>query len=420
MRGISPWILVIMLLLDLYVFQAFRALLNNASAPVRITVFVIYWVISLAGLLTWGLRNYVNLQEWPTAVRSVVTFTILGLVIAKLIIALFLLTDDIRRAIVWAITRFRGNHSTTAVAGVGNGISRSKFLTSLGLLLGGGLFGTLVYGFSNRYDYHIRKIRLSFSNLPAPFKGLRIVQVSDIHSGSFTNKKAVQRGIDMILAQQADLILFTGDLVNDRAVEMHDYMDVFSQLKAPMGVYSTLGNHDYGDYYDWPDRDANGHSVQREQNLEDVKAIHGKLGWRLLMNEHVVLERQGQQIGLLGIENWSALGHFPKYGKMKEAYAGTEHLPFKILMSHDPTHWDAEVRPQYSDIDLTLAGHTHGFQFGVEIPGFRWSPAQYVYKEWAGLYEEGNQKIYVNRGFGFLGYPGRVGILPEITVIELV
>ncbi|PUZ25282.1 metallophosphatase [Chitinophaga parva] len=420
MRGISPWVLVMMLALDLYVFQAFKALLNNASAGVRITVYVIYWIISLAGVLTWGLRSYVNLQEWPTAVRSVVTFVILGLVIAKLIITIFLLTDDIRRGIVWVIAHFRQAGTSAPVATTGQGISRSKFLTSLGLLLGGGLFGTLVYGFSNRYDYQLRRLRLSFPNLPSAFKGLRIVQVSDIHSGSFTNKKAVQRGVDMILAQKADLILFTGDLVNDRAVEMQDYMNVFNRLEAPMGIYSTLGNHDYGDYYDWPDRDANGYSALREQNLEDVKAIHGKLGWRLLMNEHVVLERQGQQIGLLGIENWSALGHFPKYGKMKEAYAGTEHLPFKILMSHDPTHWDAEVRPQYGDVDLTLAGHTHGFQFGVEIPGLRWSPAQYVYKEWAGLYEEGSQKIYVNRGFGFLGYPGRVGILPEITVIELV
>jgi predicted MPP superfamily phosphohydrolase len=197
-------------------------------------------------------------------------------------------------------------------------------------------------------------------------------------------------------------------------------MDLFRQIKAPMGVYSTLGNHDYGDYYAWPDRDANGYSVQRTENLEKVKALHGQLGWRLLMNEHVTLDRGGEQIALLGIENWSAMNRFPKYGDMKKAYAGASHLPFKILLSHDPTHWDAQVRTEYPDIDLTLAGHTHGMQFGVEIPGIRWSPAQYIYKEWAGLYKEGNQRLYVNRGFGFLGYPGRVGILPEITVIDLV
>lgn len=407
-----------MLLLDVYVFQAIKTLLRNASPGLRRVVNTMYWFFSLAGLLTWGLRNFLHLQEWPTAIRMVVTFLILGWVIAQLIAAIFLLVDDLRRGITWIVRRIRNSGRQAPVTG--QGISRSKFLASVGVLLGGGLFGTLVYGMSNRYDYRIRTLKLSFPNLPPAFKGLRILQLSDIHSGSFTNKKAVQRGVDMVKDLHADLILFTGDIVNDRALEMDDYMDVFNQLKAPMGVYSTLGNHDYGDYYEWPDRDASGYSPLREQNLADVKALHGKLGWRLLMNEHVVLERQGQQIGLLGIENWSALGNFPKYGKMKEAYAGTEHLPFKILMSHDPTHWDAEVRPQYGDIDLTLAGHTHGFQFGVEIPGLRWSPAQYVYKEWAGLYEEGRQKIYVNRGFGFLGYPGRVGILPEITLIELV
>lgn len=420
MRGISPWILILVIfLLDLYVFQAFKTLVNGSSERVRTITYILYWVISLSGLVTIGLLPFLNWQEWPTAVRSYVMFILIGLVIAKIIIALFLLVDDVRRVIIWLIEKARNTPVTSVAAG--NEITRSRFLTNLGLILGGGLFGTMIYGFSNRYNYHIRTVKLAYPNLPFAFKGMKIVQISDVHSGSFQNKPAVQKGIDMIMAQKADLILFTGDLVNDRAIEMHDYMDVFNQLRAPMGVFSTLGNHDYGDYYTWPDRDPQtGYSHLREQNLADVKAIHGKLGWKLMMNEHVVLERQGQQIGLIGIENWSALGHFPKYGKMKEAYAGTENLPFKILMSHDPTHWDAEVRPQYPDVDLTLAGHTHGFQFGIEIPGLRWSPAQYVYKEWAGLYEEGRQKIYVNRGFGFLGYPGRVGILPEITVIELV
>jgi predicted MPP superfamily phosphohydrolase len=216
------------------------------------------------------------------------------------------------------------------------------------------------------------------------------------------------------LNEKADLILFTGDLVNDRSVEMEEYMDIFKQIKAPMGVYSTLGNHDYGDYASWP---FNG--ISKQQNLENLKKVHAALGWKLLMNEHVVLEIDDQQIALLGIENWSAKARFPKYGKMNEAYAGTEKYPFKILMSHDPSHWDAQVRPQYPDVDLTLSGHTHGMQFGIDIPGFKWSPVQYIYKQWAGLYEEGKQKLYVNRGYGFIGYPGRVGILPEITVIEL-
>jgi predicted MPP superfamily phosphohydrolase len=209
------------------------------------------------------------------------------------------------------------------------------------------------------------------------------------------------------------MILFTGDLVNDRATEMTDYIDVFNQLQAPLGVYSTLGNHDYGDYVRWDSNEA------KKENLEQLKQVHKQMGWRLLMNEHVVLEKGNDRIALLGIENWSAKGNFGRHGKMEDAYPGSEQYPFKILMSHDPSHWDAEVRTKYADIDLTLAGHTHGMQFGLELPGFKWSPVQYMYKQWAGLYEAGNQKLYVNRGYGFLGYPGRVGILPEITVIEL-
>ncbi|RYG47444.1 MAG: metallophosphoesterase, partial [Chitinophagaceae bacterium] len=295
----------------------------------------------------------------------------------------------------------------------GERISRSIFLSWTGMLLGGGLFGTLLYGFGNKYKYQLKRVSLAFNNLPASFKGLKIIHISDIHSGSFTDKKAVQKGIDKILNEKPDLILFTGDLVNNTADEMDDYKDIFSQLKAPMGVYSTLGNHDYGDYVQWKSPE------EKSANLERLKKVHAELGWRLLMNEHVPLQKGDSTIALLGIENWSSKASFPKYGDMKKAYAGTDAYPFKILMSHDPSHWDAEVRKSYTDIDLALAGHTHGMQFGVDLPGFKWSPVQYVYRQWAGLYEEGKQKLYVNRGFGFIGYPGRVGILPEITVIEL-
>jgi uncharacterized protein len=242
---------------------------------------------------------------------------------------------------------------------------------------------------------------------------MKIVQISDVHSGSFNNKSAVQRGIEKILKLQPDLILFTGDLVNGRADEMANYKDVFARLQAPMGVYSILGNHDYGDYESWNSKE---HKVQ---NLERLKGIHSEMGWKLLLNEHVVLEKNNDRMALLGVENWSAKANFPKYGRLEHAYSGVKDIPFKLLMSHDPSHWDAEVRTKYPDIDLMLAGHTHGMQFGVELPWFRWSPVQYVYRQWAGLYEEGSQKLYVNRGFGFLGYPGRVGILPEITLIEL-
>ena len=198
------------------------------------------------------------------------------------------------------------------------------------------------------------------------------------------------------------------------AIELDPYKEMFSRLKAPMGVYSTLGNHDYGDYVSWPQD-----GITKEQNLENLKKVHADMGWRLLMNEHVVLEKDGDQIALLGIENWGAKARFPKHGKLDVAHKGTEKYPFKILMSHDPSHWDAQVLPGYPSIDLMLSGHTHGMQFGVDIPGFKWSPVQYMYKQWAGAYATEKQQLYVNRGFGFIGYPGRVGILPEITLIEL-
>jgi uncharacterized protein len=257
-------------------------------------------------------------------------------------------------------------------------------------------------------------VKLSFDTLPTAFKGMKIVHISDIHSGSFTDKKAVEKGVQKILDEKPDLILFTGDLVNDHADEMQDYKEVFARLKAPFGVFSSLGNHDYGDYRQWPSE------KEKAENLKRLKQIHADMGWRLLMNEHLPLEKNGEQIAILGIENWSAKGNFTKYGKMAEAHDGSGKYPFKILLSHDPSHWEAEVREKYTDVDLMLSGHTHGMQFGIEIPGFRWSPVQYMYKQWAGLYEKGNQKLYVNRGFGFIGYPGRVGILPEITVIELI
>jgi hypothetical protein len=258
----------------------------------------------------------------------------------------------------------------------------------------------------------VNNIDLNFDTLPEPFKGLRIVHISDIHSGSFTNKEAVEKGVQKILDTKPDLILFTGDLVNDAAEEMNEYKDVFAKLNAPLGVYSTLGNHDYGDYKTWPSE------ADKVANLDRLKAVHAEMGWKLLMNEHVMLERDGDRIAVIGIENWGAKG-FVQHGRLDLAYAGSEQVPFKILMSHDPSHWDAQVK-QYDDIHLTLSGHTHGMQFGVEIPGLRWSPIKYFYKQWAGLYEDGAQKLYVNRGFGFIGYPGRVGIMPEITVINLV
>ncbi|MBI3883013.1 MAG: metallophosphoesterase [Sphingobacteriales bacterium] len=405
---------VIMLLLDTYIFQAIKTVSQTASPKTRTIIYAIYWSVTVIAVVGFLLFVFTNPDLLPRKLRTYLFATILGLFFAKLIAVLFFLIDDVRRLIQWIGGKLLYNKSATEDAPA-EGISRSMFLTWLGLAAGGTLFSTLVYGFSNKYNYQVKRIKLKYDNLPAGFKGLKIVQISDIHSGSFMDKKAVQHGVDEILQQKPDIILFTGDLVNDKATEMAAYMDVFNQLKAPMGVYSCLGNHDYGDYVTWP---VNG--VSKTQNLENLKAIHAKLGWRLLMNEHVALERNGDKIALLGIENWSAKANFPKHGRMDLAYPGSQKYPFKILMSHDPSHWDAQVRTEYPDIDLMLSGHTHGMQFGVDLPGFKWSPVQYVYKEWAGLYEEAKQKLYVNRGFGFIGYPGRVGVLAEITVIELV
>ncbi len=414
MRTWNGWWLIVLLLIivDFYVFTAVRFLAHNNSDKSRTIIFSFYWLLSLSAIVFIILFPTSQYLQTHVAFRNYVFAIIVGLFFAKLIACTLFLLDDIRRLFVWLMAKIfpkTGVDFTTD----SEAINRSAFLSWAGFILGGGLFTTLLVGFSNKYNYKVRKIKLSFNNLPQAFKGLKIVQVSDIHSGSFTDKAAVERGVNLIVQQHAELILFTGDLVNDKADEMHDYMDVFNRLKAPMGVFSTLGNHDYGDYVDWPSEAA------KKANLERLKQIHGELGWRLLMNEHVVLEKNNEQIALLGIENWSAFGRFPKYGRMDLAYPGTEKYPFKILMSHDPSHWDAEIRPKYADIDLMLAGHTHGMQFGVENPYFKWSPVQYFYKEWAGLYKSGRQKLYVNRGYGFIGYPGRVGIMPEITVIEL-
>ena len=410
--GVIVFILF-MLLLDSYFFQAIKTAAQSASPKIKLLVYSIYWLLTVFAIVGFLLFVFTDKDFLGKKARTFVFATIIGLFLAKLSGMIFLLIDDVRRGIQWITGKlFFSNTEGEGMAG--EGISRSVFLSWLGIATGTTLFGTLLYGFSNKYKYQVKRVELSFDNLPASFKGMKIVQLSDIHSGSFMDKRAVQHGVDMVMKENADLILFTGDLVNDRATEMKDYMDVFSRLKAPMGVYSTLGNHDYGDYVSWPHD-----GVSKEQNLEDLKKVHAALGWRLLMNEHVVLEKNNEQIALLGIENWSAKGRFPKYGRMDLAHQGTEKYPFKILMSHDPSHWTGQVKEQYKDIDLMLSGHTHGMQFGVEIPGFKWSPVQYMYKEWAGLYEDGKQKLYVNRGFGFIGYPGRVGILPEITVIEL-
>ncbi|MCX6319849.1 MAG: metallophosphoesterase [Bacteroidetes bacterium] len=408
------WVFIgIMVLLDIYFFQALKVITQGAQPRTRLIIHSIFWVISAGAILLLILLPYLHFERQAKLTRSTVFALIVGFFFAKLLASLIFMIDDVRRGIIWTVSKFTPPSKTAATDGAGDTITRSVFLSWAGMIMGGGLFGSFIYGFGNKYRYQVKRIRLSFANLPASFRGMKIVQISDIHSGSFHDKEAVLKGIYKILKEQPDLILFTGDLVNNVAAEMTDYIDVFSRLKAPLGVYSTLGNHDYGDYAQWDSPEA------KAANLQQLKDTHATMGWRLLMNEHVVLEKGGEKMALLGIENWSAKARFPKHGDMKKAHAGTSEYPFKILMSHDPSHWRAEVLEQYPDVDLMLSGHTHGMQFGVEIPGLKWSPVQYVYKEWSGLYEKDQQKLYVNRGFGFIGYPGRVGILPEITVFEL-
>ncbi|MFN6336106.1 MAG: metallophosphoesterase [Sphingobacteriales bacterium] len=409
--GSGVFILII-LLLDWYVFQAVRLVTQGISPKWRTIIYFVYWGITAVMVTVFLLGSFIHISDWPKQVRTYVLATLLGLFIAKFIAAIFFLVDDLRRLLYWGGGTVYYKYIADEHFDSGS-ISRSAFMSWLGIGIGTTLFGTLLFGYGNKYNYQVRKVKLHFPQLPESFRGLKIIQLSDIHAGSLTDIKGVDQGINMVNQLKPDLILFTGDLVNDRAVEMDLLKQSFAHLSAPMGVFSILGNHDYGDYYPWPNLEM------KAANLERLKEIQKEMGWRLLLNEHIILEKDGDKLALLGVENWGAKANFKRYGKLAEAYAGCEHIPFKILMSHDPSHWDAEVK-NYSDIHLTLSGHTHGMQFGLEIPGFKWSPVQYVYRQWAGKYEEGVQKLYVNRGFGFLGYPGRVGILPEITYIELV
>ena len=415
MRNTSFWWILIgfMIIIDIYFFQALKIVSGAASGRTKTIIYTSYWALSIAAVVILIILPYIHFEKQSRFLRTTIFAMISGLFFAKLIASVFFLIDDIRRGVQWVAGKLFFSKTEGEDLQSGETISRSVFLSWAGMIMGGGLFGTLVYGFGNKYRYQVKRVKLSYSNLPAAFKGFKIVHISDIHSGSFTNKEAVMKGVNKIMREKPDVILFTGDLVNNTTDEMDDYIDVFSKLKAPMGVYSTLGNHDYGDYQQWESPD------HKKANLEKMKEVQAALGWRLLMNEHVSLQKGDDKVALIGIENWSAKARFPKYGNLEKAHAGSDTYPFKILMSHDPSHWKAEVLEKYPDIDLMLAGHTHGMQFGVEIPGFKWSPVQYVYKEWAGLYAQANQKLYVNRGFGFIGYPGRVGILPEITVLEL-
>ena len=401
-------LITVLILIDFYIYHVLRILMQGASAGTRTTVGLIYWALCIMSVGSFLLFPYFTNPYFKQYIFSIG----IGWVLTQIFMVLFFLMDDLRRGAFWTMGQ------ATSIAGAKfmnteKGIPRSTFLSWLGVGLSSTLFFSLLYGFGNKYNYKLVKKKISLNGLPLAFKGFKIIHISDIHSGSLKDKAAVLKGIELIEKQNADIVLFTGDLVNDRASEMQDWMDVFGKIKAPNGVFSTLGNHDYGDYVKWDTAE------EKKQNLEALKKVHQDLGWRLLMNENTSIEKSGEKIKIVGIENWGAKARFPKYGKMDLAMQGVSKEDVAILLSHDPSHWEAEVIPKYSNVQLTLSGHTHGMQFGLENPYFKWSPVQWVYKQWAGIYDNKDQQLYVNRGFGFLGYPGRVGILPEITLIEL-
>jgi predicted MPP superfamily phosphohydrolase len=403
----------IVILFDIYCYNAILAVFKNWKQSTKQFFKKAWWVVNISLIVGVFCAIYLNL--FLTA-RAIILVAFFLLTASKAVMLPFLLIDDLRRLTIkfTRLLKRKKNVETAKETIVGEPISRSSFLVKAGLIAGAIPLSSLSWGIiSGAYDYQIRRVNLKLPNLPSAFDGITMAQISDIHSGSFYNKTAVKGGVEMLLAEKPDFVFFTGDLVNNLTSEVKDYQDIFSKVTAPLGVYSVLGNHDYGDYHF-----GKGSSPAKVKNLQDMVATHKIMGWDLLMNQHRRLKVGGEEIGILGIENWG-MGRFPKYGKMELATQNTEDLPVKLLLSHDPSHWRGEVLQKYPQIDAMFSGHTHGMQFGVRLKEMQWSPVQYIYKEWAGLYAEKQQQLYVNVGYGFLGYPGRVGILPEITIFTL-
>lgn len=394
------------LIIDVYVFQSIKSITSN-------TLF--YWIYWVLDILIIVLILYFALSgkfaNGPSKYTSWIMGIMMVILVPKIVVLPFLFIDDLLRIIQFlvqhSIRLFSNNNSVIDFA------SRRKIISQIALGIAAVPFFSTIYGIlKGKYDYRVHKVSLYFKDLPSAFDGFKLVQLSDIHAGSFDNRDAVQKGIRLTNAQQGDLFLFTGDLVNNKAEEMYPWIEDFKQLKGKYGSFSILGNHDYGDYIKWENES------EKSENLEKLKVVHKKLGYQLMLNETIYIEKEGAKIALIGVENWGKKG-FVKHGDLDKAVESVDNNLFKILLSHDPSHWEAVTLNHDKFIHLTLSGHTHGMQFGIEIPGFKWSPSQYIYKQWAGLYKHAEKYIYVNRGFGFLGFPGRVGILPEITVIEL-
>ena len=386
----------------LLTFYASRSL-KNLKVPRWVEW--LFWLITIGVVIHllyhWFCRGKV---VWSAPQQYAIAGLLTWLIIC-LFVTLPLLLEDITR-LIKAIFRKPTNAPRIP--------SRRKFVSTLGWGLAAIPFASILYSiFKGKYNYKVWKYTLYFDNLPKAFDGYRITQISDIHCGSFDNYEKIRYGVELINSQKSDVILFTGDLVNNLANEVHNWKSLFATLQAPDGVFSIMGNHDYGDYSSWETPEA------KQQNLEHLFQLQKQMGWQLLLNEHCYLERNGEKIALIGVENWGH-GRFSKYGDLNKAMEGVNTEDFKILMSHDPTHWQEVVLPENKDIQLTLSGHTHGMQCGIEIPGWlKWSPSQYIYKYWGGMYEEDGKYLNVNRGFGYHAFPGRLGVWPEITVIEL-
>ncbi|AMR33827.1 hypothetical protein A0256_21495 [Mucilaginibacter sp. PAMC 26640] len=400
----------ITLLMDWYVLSGLSSLTKRwASRPLRLAVLWGYGLISIGVTIVFmaGFGSY-NTDKGMTPFPEWRLSLLLTLFVTKLIFVIVLSLGDLGR-FAYGV----GNKSINDQTGNKPFFpERRKFIVQIALFLAAVPFSGFIYAmFRGKYDYKVHRETIYYDELPEAFDGFTITQLSDIHSGSFDNTKAMQRGIDLANAQKSDLFVFTGDLVNNAAWEIEQYIDRFGQLKAPYGQYSILGNHDYGDYVTW-NSDA-----EKEANLAKLKKHHADLGYRLLLDENVVIEKGGQKLSLIGVENWGR--KFVQKGDLDKALKGADPNAFKILLSHDPTHWEDKVRYHPTDIHLTLSGHTHGAQFGVETAGLKWSPVKYTYLDWAGLINQKNRYLYVNRGFGFLAFSGRLGIWPEVTVITL-
>ncbi|MDX2001965.1 MAG: metallophosphoesterase [Chitinophagales bacterium] len=417
-NNLTPYLVLTLfiLVIDYYSFQAVRTVTRDWSSSTRKVIDIIFWSITAITFLALFSTMVSNPFKWPVALRSYLFATVFLIYLSKLFLVVFLILDDLIRLFRWIFSQF---NTSSSVGTEGERISRLKFLNMIGVGIASFTFFAGVYGMAfNAYNYKIRRIRVKLPNLPASFHGLKIVQLSDIHSGSLMQTEPIVKAVERINKEQPDLIFFTGDLVNNHASEVEPFIEIFAKLQAKEGKYSTFGNHDYADY------DASLAKEERLASREKLKEHHKSMGWDLLWDENRIVKRDDDSLAIIGVQNIhiprrGGRASFRTYGNLEKAYQGSEQAPVKLLLSHDPTHWDGEVNQRFKDIDITFSGHTHGAQAGIEIPGFRWSPAQYIYKQWAGLYKTGSQYLYVNRGFGFLGYPGRVGILPEITVMIL-